>query len=158
MPDVLQAYTSEFRQKSTTFVMACSIVGMMGHSGTFDAGEAHRVAENLVGTATSQRHTQLARHCRSSTACAALLARNSWPGTASAALRARHHQRGTAGAAPLLAPSSPSVRSIPEALPTRFCAYPILFSALLVGTGNVLSKVTRSAPAFVQTVLSKAPR
>ena len=55
MPDVLQAYTSEFRQKSTTFVMACSIVGMMGHSGTFDAGEAHRVAENLVGTSGSSR-------------------------------------------------------------------------------------------------------
>ena len=40
---------------------------------------------------------------------------------AGAAQLAGHRQRGTAGAAPVLAPSSPSVRSIPEALPTRFC-------------------------------------
>ena len=71
-PESLQAYAWQFRHKSTTFVMAFSIAGMMGHSGTFDAAEWQ-----LRGYERQQRWL----HRRGPP---------SWRGTGGRALRARH--------------------------------------------------------------------
>ena len=66
---MLQAYTSQFRQKSTTFVMACSIVGMMeavARLTPVKRAEWQRTwwVRAAAAAATPQRHTQLARHSR----------------------------------------------------------------------------------------------
>ena len=78
MPDVLQAYTSQFRQMSTTFVMACSIVGMVV-----------RLARLTPGKRTEWQRTWWVG------AAAAAATPPSWRGAVGAVQPARHSWRGT---------------------------------------------------------------
>ena len=97
---MLQAYTSEFRQKSTTFVMACSIVGMMeavARLTPLKRTEWQRTwwVRAAAAAATPQRHTQLARHSRRGAAGTTEPVRHSRHSAAGAAQPARHSWRGT---------------------------------------------------------------